>query len=263
MSGSDRSVPAQAVVADGWAELRSATAARIALGRAGASLPTQAVLDFELAHARACDAVHAALDVAALCALLQGDGWETLEVTSRADGRAAYLARPDWGRRLHADSAAALARKLPPQAPDVVVVASDGLSPVAVQNHAAPLLRALRPLLQPLRIAPIVVATQARVALADEVGAILHGRIAISLIGERPGLSAPDSLGAYLTYGPRLGRTDAERNCVSNIRPGGLRFEEAAAQLAALVHGALSQQVSGVHLRLASPALEGRDRGES
>jgi ethanolamine ammonia-lyase small subunit len=251
VSGADLPEPAaaSAVTEDRWAELRSTTAARIALGRAGASLPTRAVLEFELAHARARDAVHAALDVAALCAQLRSDAWDTVEVRSSAADRNAYLARPDWGRRLHADAAAALVLVRPPEAPDVVIVASDGLSPVAAQLHVVPLLHALRPLLATLAVAPVVIATQARVALADEAGAILGARLVISLIGERPGLSAADSLGAYLTFGPRIGRSDAERNCVSNIRPGGLGFVEAAAQIAALAHAALRQQVSGVHLK--------------
>jgi ethanolamine ammonia-lyase small subunit len=242
------SSPAQPVTADGWSSLRSATAARIALGRAGASLPTREVLDFGLAHAQARDAVHAALDVSGLRAELEADGWPVLEVRSRAAERSAYLARPDWGRRLHADSAAALRLNRPGAAPDVVFVASDGLSAVAVQHQAAPLLRALRGLLGGLSCAPIVIATQARVALADEVGEILGARAAVSLIGERPGLSAADSLGLYLTYGPRLGRSDAERNCISNVRPLGLSHAAAAHQLAVLLHSALHARLSGVGL---------------
>ncbi len=237
------------VIEDSWFALRRHTAARIALGRSGASLPTREVLAFELAHAQARDAVLTALDVAALRRALEGDGWTVAEVHSRAHDQAAYLARPDWGRRLDADSLGALGA-LGISRTDVVLVVSDGLSSTAVQAHAVPLLGALRPLLpQGLAVAPIVIATRARVALADEVGELLGARIAVSLIGERPGLSSPDSLGAYITYGPRLGRNDAERNCISNIRPQGLVYGAAALQLAALIRAALRAQLSGVKLQ--------------
>jgi ethanolamine ammonia-lyase small subunit len=228
-------------------ELRQHTAARIALGRAGASLPTAEVLKFGLAHAQARDAVLTALDVPRMTSDLQSEGWETLGVASRAENRAAYLVRPDWGRRLNDESAATLASATS-HAFDLVFVVSDGLSSIAVQRHAVPLLRALRPLLEGLHCAPIIVATQARVALADEVGELLGAKLAISLIGERPGLSSPDSLGAYLTFAPRVGRSDAERNCISNIRPQGLGHAEAALQIAALTKAALRMRVSGVEL---------------
>ncbi|MDR3416000.1 MAG: ethanolamine ammonia-lyase subunit EutC [Nevskia sp.] len=246
----DPTAPAAAVgvSVDSWGALRRHTAARIALGRSGASLPTRAALEFELAHAQARDAVLTPLDAGALCAALEADGWTTLRVHSRAPDRAAYLARPDWGRRLDADSATALVAPADP--PDLVLVLSDGLSAVALQRHAPPLLRALRPLLPAgLRLGPLVVATQARVALADEVAERLGARVAVSVIGERPGLSSPDSLGLYLTYEPRVGRHDAERNCISNIRPQGLACEAAAQQLAALLQAALNLRCSGVALR--------------
>jgi ethanolamine ammonia-lyase small subunit len=233
---------------DPWLELRERTAARIALGRTGGSLPTREVLAFDLAHARARDAVHAALDADKLAAGLGDLGWTVLRVRSRAENRAAYLARPDWGRRLDADSAALLTAQAP--SADVVFVLSDGLSAEAVKRHAPPLLAALKPSLDGLRLAPLLIATQARVALADEAGELLSARLAVSLIGERPGLSAADSLGAYLTYGPRMGRSDAERNCISNIRPAGLGYEAAAAQMAAQMRAALAQQLSGVALKL-------------
>jgi ethanolamine ammonia-lyase small subunit len=234
--------------------LRRLTPARIALGRSGSSQPTRAVLEFELAHAQARDAVLAPLDTAALRQQLEADGWPTLEVCSRAADRTAYLARPDWGRRLSEASAASLCALDPPGA-DLALVVSDGLSSVAVARHAANLLRALRPLLSAAtRIAPIVVATQARVALSDEIGACLKARVAVSIIGERPGLSSPDSLGLYLTYAPQPGRNDAERNCISNIRPPqGLAYTEAAQLLAALLHAALDQRCSGIALRPAPP----------
>ena len=243
---------------DPWQSLRQYTAARIALGRSGSSLPTREVLDFGLAHAQARDAVHLPLDVAALQSQLQADGWDVITLTSRATDRAAYLAHPDWGRRLHDDALPLLDAARSAAAPridaddvafDVAFVISDGLSSTAVQCHAAPLLQALRPLMADLRIAPIVIATQARVALSDEVGQRLQARIAVSLIGERPGLSSPDSLGAYLTYAPRIGNTDEVRNCISNIRPQGLVLTQAAQQIAALLRAALQAQRSGVALR--------------
>ncbi len=182
------------------------------------------------------------------------DGWTTLEVASAATTRAAYLARPDWGRKLDDASRAKLAG-FPRDRRDLVFVLSDGLSALALQKHAVPLLRALKPMLADLRIAPIVIATQARVALADEVGQWLGARIAASLIGERPGLSTPDSLGVYVTAGPRVGRSDAERYCVSNIHDAGLSYEAAATQMAALIRAAQISGISGVGLakRLAAP----------
>jgi len=248
----------QLVSRDPWQSLRQFTSARIALGRSGSSLSTRDLLDFGLAHAQARDAVHLPLDVATLQSQLQADGWDVIALGSRAADRAAYLARPDWGRRLREDArplldaarAAASARvDADGSTFDLVFVVSDGLSSTAVQRHAAPLLQLLRPLRDGLRVAPIVVATQARVALSDEVGQCLQARIAISLIGERPGLSSPGSLGAYLTYAPRVGNTDEARNCISNIRPQGLVLAEAAQQIAALLRAALHAQRSGVALR--------------
>jgi ethanolamine ammonia-lyase small subunit len=243
---------ANAIVSDSWGELRRHTAARLALGRAGASLPTCAVLAFDLAHAQARDAVHLPLDVEALLAALAAGNGLPLLVHSRAHERSAYLARPDWGRRLDAESAAMLAAAKTSAKADIAIMIGDGLSSTAVQTHAAPLLRALRPLLHGLKLAPLVVATQARVALADEVGELFSARLAICLIGERPGLSAADSLGAYLTYAPKVGRNDGERNCISNIRPAGLALEHAAREIAALACAALNRQVSGVALRFDS-----------
>lgn len=241
--------PARGVRSDPWQELRAHTAARIALGRSGSSLPTQAVLAFDLAHAQARDAVLTPLDVTALQQQLQSDGWPVMHVHSRAATRAAYLARPDWGRRLQPESAAALQAQAGGGRCDLAFVVSDGLSSTAVQNHVAAFLRTVRPALTGLRLAPIVIASQARVALADEVGALLGARIAVSLIGERPGLSSPDSLGLYLTYAPQLGRNDGERNCISNIRPAGLDFATAAQQFAALLQAAQHSACSGVALR--------------
>ncbi|WP_414896404.1 ethanolamine ammonia-lyase subunit EutC [Roseateles sp.] len=234
---------------DPWAALRRHTPARIGIGRAGTSMPTRELLDFNAAHAQARDAVLRPLDVAALGADLSGAGWAWLSVQSRAAGRDIYLRRPDLGRRLDEPSLERL-RALPQEAFDLVVVLGDGLSAVATQTHALPLLNQLKQAFGgQLRIGPLLIATQARVALGDEIGAVLGARAVLVLLGERPGLSSPDSLGAYLTFGPALGRSDAERNCVSNIRPAGLVPELAAQRLAWLLREALRRRVSGVALK--------------
>ena len=234
---------------DPWAALRAHTPARIALGRTGASLPTAEVLRFAAAHARARDAVHQALDTDALAAALQADGWAVHHLASAAPDRATYLRRPDLGRRLAPPSATALqALALPP--PDLALVLSDGLCATAAQQHGLELLGHLRTALAgALSLSPVLLATQARVALGDEVGELLAARAVLVLLGERPGLSSPDSLGAYLTFAPRLGRSDAERNCVSNIRPAGLAPERAATRLAWLVREALRLRLTGVALK--------------
>lgn len=242
---------------DPWATLRRHTPARIALGRSGAALPTHELLRFAAAHAQARDAVHVPLDGPALAAALAAQGWPSGLVASRAPTREAYLRRPDWGRRLDEASVARLQALAATQAAgwDLAIVAADGLSATAVQRHAPPLLAALQarwaatPEHPALRLAPLTIATQARVALGDEVGALLGARAVLVLIGERPGLSAPDSLGAYLTHAPRLGRSDAERNCVSNIRPGGLPLAAAAHRIGWLVHEALRRRLSGTALK--------------
>jgi ethanolamine ammonia-lyase small subunit len=263
---SDRSIDQRKPISndgDAWLALRRFTAARIALGRSGASLPTHALLAFGVAHAQARDAVRAPLDVAALAAELTAQGHVALTVTSRATDRAAYLARPDWGRRLSVESRIAIEAARGGAAPDVVIVIADGLSATGVQRHAADFLAALLPLLDDLAIAPLVIATQARVALADEVGEVLGAGIAISLIGERPGLSSADSLGAYLTCGPKIGRVDAERNCISNIRPDGLPLSEAAGQTEALIRAVRHAGQSGVALRFDGASLLPSGRDES
>jgi ethanolamine ammonia-lyase small subunit len=234
---------------DPWADLRRHTPARIGLGRSGVALPTAELLRFAAAHAQARDAVHVALDVATLETQLHGDGWRCVTVSSRATGRDEYLRRPDLGRRLAPADAERL-RKLAAGEMDLALVLGDGLSALAVQRHAPPLLTALRAALgNRLTPAPLVIAAQARVALADEIGALLNARVALVLLGERPGLSSPDSLGAYLTHAPAVGRTDAERNCVSNIRPEGLPPDRAAERIAWLVREALRRRVSGVALK--------------
>jgi ethanolamine ammonia-lyase small subunit len=235
---------------DPWLRLATLTPARIALGRVGPALPTRQVLELALAHARARDAVHAVLPRARIAAALRDLGLAALEVTSAAASREVYLRRPDLGRRLASESRTALATGTG-EAADVALVVADGLSAAAVEAHAVPTVAALRPHLDRagLTLAPVVIASQARVALGDEIGELLRARVALMLIGERPGLSAPDSLGAYLTYAPRPGRTDAERNCVSNIRAGGLGYEDAARKLAWLLSEALRGGFSGVALK--------------
>jgi ethanolamine ammonia-lyase small subunit len=231
---------------DAWDVLRSATRARVALGRAGDALPTSRELEFRAAHAAARDAVHAPLDPAVLRAAL-GD---LVEVRSAAADRATYLQRPDLGRRL------AEGTSLEPVHADLAVVVADGLSPRAVHEHAAGVVAALAERVSGWSLAPVVLAHQARVALGDEIGAALGARAVVVLIGERPGLSAADSLGAYLTWDPRPGRGDAERNCVSNIRPPhGLGYAQAADTIAALLTAARELGASGVALKDEGPAL--------
>jgi ethanolamine ammonia-lyase small subunit len=230
--------------------LRELTPARVGLGRAGASLPTEALLAFTLDHARARDAVHAAFDASRLMTELAGLGLNALEVSSQAPDRRDYLRRPDLGRMLDAGSRRLLAgRSGDPCA--LAVVIGDGLSPAAVNVHAVELVRNLAARLAEagIEIGIVVVASGARVALGDEIGAALGARMVVMLIGERPGLSAPDSLGAYLTFGPRIGLTDAERNCISNIHGAGLSYDEAAFKIAWLVREGLARQLTGVALK--------------
>lgn len=240
---------------DHWRWLRTYTAARIALGRAGNALPTAHVLSFALAHSQARDAIFAELKVDALEAECEQMGLTTLAVRSRANDRRTYLLRPDLGRRLAADSATRLSTASAPRS-DLVFVVSDGRSATAVQRHALPLLREARALLSDFTIGPVVIATQARVALSDEVGALLGARIAVSLIGERPGLSSPDSLGLYVTYHPQVGNADDARNCISNIRPAALDYASAARELARLLQAVHFNRRSGVGLPLDMAALK-------
>ena len=273
-----------AVTPNPWQALRALTDARIALGRAGVSQPTAPQLAFQAAHAQARDAVHLPLDTTALAGELSARlGVSTQALHSAAADRLTYLQRPDLGRRLDAPSAQALdalhpqPRPTPPSgdapaAPDgrhrdLVLCVADGLSALAVQRQTLPLLQALLPRLvdlglwpaDPRHAAPVALVRQGRVAVGDEVGERLSARLVLVLIGERPGLSSPDSLGAYLTWMPRVGLTDASRNCVSNIRPAGLPPEAAAQRLAWLLAQAFQRRLSGVALKdesapvLASP----------
>jgi ethanolamine ammonia-lyase small subunit len=229
-------------------DLRHLTPARVGLGRAGASLPTSALLEFALDHARARDAVHTGLDISAIVAGLDALGLRALQVSSRAQGRKAYLRRPDLGRQLDPVSRDLLASQNCGPC-ELAIVIADGLSPSAVNAHAVELVRVLIPRLGTIKLGAIVVAAGARVALGDEIGALLGARMMAMLIGERPGLSVPHSLGAYLTFAPQAGRTDAMRNCISNIHSSGLSYDEAAFKIAWLIREGLARQVTGVALK--------------
>lgn len=220
--------------------LRTLTPARVGLGRAGPSQPTRSLLDFGLAHARARDAVHGVLpeDFAA--------GLDGIEVRSGAGDRPTYLRRPDLGRRLEAADRRRLGEVVPG---NLAIVLADGLSARAAVEHGPPLVEALRRRLTAWPLAPLVVARQARVALGDEIGEVMGARAVVMLIGERPGLTAPASLGAYVTWAPRVGRMDSERNCISNIRePDGLPFHHAAERIAAVLEAAATAGCTGVAL---------------
>ncbi len=225
--------------------LRTYTPARIGLARTGVSLATRPLLDFQLAHARARDAVHAAIDVRMLCDELRRNALPPLALESKAKDRATYLRRPDLGRTLSADSAALLT----PGEYDVVFVIADGLSALAVERHALQLLKAVLPLIAGWRLAPVCVVEQGRVAIGDAIGEALQAPLAVVLIGERPGLSSPDSLGVYITWAPRQGRKDSERNCISNIREEGLNYAAAAGRLHFYMQESSRLHMSGLGLK--------------
>jgi ethanolamine ammonia-lyase small subunit len=222
------------------ADLKQFTPARVGLGSSGHSLPTAELLRFQLDHARARDAVHYALNAADL-------GLPHVLLESAAHERSSYLRRPDLGRMLSAESRA----QLEPGSYDAAIVIADGLSALAVQRHATPLLQELQPLLaqEEWRMAPLTVVLQGRVAIGDEIGELLGARMVVVVIGERPGLTSPDSLGVYLTWDPRVGRSDAERNCISNIRPEGLSYGSAATRLHFLMREARARKLTGVMLK--------------
>lgn len=265
-----------AIVQNPWAPLRRFTAARIALGRAGVSQPTAPHLAFQLAHAQARDAVHLALDAQALHGALATLGHGCLHLHSAAPDRHAYLQRPDLGRRLDVPSREALlAHRAGTEAAsdeartdaaqgqerryDVAFVVADGLSALAIGSHALPFLQALLPRLdsEGWRIAPLSVVEQGRVAVADEVGELLGARLVVILIGERPGLSSPESMGLYMTWMPRVGLSDADRNCISNVRPAGLGYAEAAHRLRWLMTEARRRGMTGVALKDETQVLVG------
>ncbi len=235
---------------DEWASLKEFTAARIALGRTGTAEPLQSLLAFRLAHANARDAVYAVLDQAMLLQELQTLQQAAFTLTTRAASRSEYLQYPDRGRRLHARSTAQL-HEFGSTGYDVCLVLADGLSATAINNHAISVLKLLRPLFDNARlsVAPVCIVQEGRVAIGDECGYLLQAKLVVVLIGERPGLSSPDSLGAYLTYRPAPGLTDESRNCISNIRPEGLRYQAAAEKIFFLINESLRLQLSGIGLK--------------
>ncbi|GGC70987.1 ethanolamine ammonia-lyase subunit EutC [Undibacterium terreum] len=251
---SDKKAP---VTRNPWDSLRRFTAARIALGRAGISLPSATQLDFQLAHAKARDAVHLALDIPSLQRDINASinsNSPCLVLHSAAADRGVYLQRPDLGRMLDSASRKILENAKSVSADrryDVAFVIADGLSALAIAQHAAPLLHTVweRMAKENWSIAPVCIVQQGRVAIGDEVGELLGARMVVVLIGERPGLSSPDSMGLYLTWAPRNGLTDASRNCISNVRPEGLRYEDAADKLFYLMSQSFARQLSGVELK--------------
>lgn len=242
--------PEGGVLNDPWERLRQYTDARIAIGRSGASLPTREVLNFALAHARARDAVHTPLDVESVEQGLQALRLETIRVKSRATDRTEYLTRPDFGRRLLAEDAARLSA-LKAESCDIALVVADGLSSTAIGENAVAFIAALLPELKKsgFSVGPVAIVENGRVAIADEIAERLKARLVVMAIGERPGLSAVDSLGAYITFAPKLGRSDAERNCISNIRRAGLKPPVAAGKAAWLIREAMRRGLTGVNLK--------------
>ncbi len=238
------------------ARLRALTPARVGLGRTGVSLATRDLLDFQRCHALARDAVHARLDAASLARTLGAiAGGSVYRLHSAAADRAAYLQRPDHGRHLDDAGRELLARRAQTGA-ELAIVAADGLSALAVERHAAPLIEELLAHLDGWKLGPLCVVEQGRVAIGDEIGELLGAQAVLMLIGERPGLSSPDSLGAYITWQPQPGRTDAERNCISNIRTEGLGYAQAAAQIAAILNAARRQRITGVALQVDARVME-------
>jgi ethanolamine ammonia-lyase small subunit len=236
-----------------WLELRRLTPARIALGRTGTSIPTGAQLDFQFAHAQARDAVHLPFDHIGLSSQLAERGRDSLLLHSAAVDRHSYLQRPDLGRRLSDESAQALRdyAEANPGGVDLAVVVADGLSALAVHKHTLPFLTRMEEQThaEGWSLSPVILVEQGRVAVADEIGQLLGAKMVVILIGERPGLSSPDSLGLYFTYNPKVGLTDAYRNCISNVRLEGLSYGMAAHRLLYLMREACRRQLSGVNLK--------------
>ncbi|WP_119740861.1 ethanolamine ammonia-lyase subunit EutC [Pseudomonas sp. Larv2_ips] len=236
-----------------WLELRRLTPARIALGRTGTSIPTSAQLDFQFAHAQARDAVHLPFDHEGLSSQMAERGRESLLLHSAAVDRHMYLQRPDLGRRLSDESAQSLRdyAAANPGGVDLAVVVADGLSALAVHKHTLPFLTRMEEQThaEGWSLSPVILVEQGRVAVADEIGQLLGAKMVVILIGERPGLSSPDSLGLYFTYNPKVGLTDAYRNCISNVRLEGLSYGMAAHRLLYLMKEACRRQLSGVNLK--------------
>ncbi|MBD1590040.1 ethanolamine ammonia-lyase subunit EutC [Pseudomonas typographi] len=251
---------------DPWQALRRLTPARIALGRAGTSLPTRAQLDFQYAHAQARDAVHLPLDTAKVGQALCAHGLEVFDLHSAAADRHSYLQRPDLGRKLDGASAERLDQWAVrhPQGYDLAVVIADGLSSLAIERHAPAMVERIcaQSAAEGWRLAPISLVQQGRVALADEVGQRLKAQMVVMLIGERPGLSSPDSLGLYFTYAPRVGLTDAARNCISNVRLEGMSYAMASHTLLYLMREAWQRKLSGVNLKDEAhvPVIDGQGK---
>ena len=242
------------VTADPWDNLKRLTAARVALGRAGTSLPTSAHLEFQLAHAGARDAVHSGLDADRLADQIRDKGLSCFVGNSAAVGREEYLQRPDLGRKLDEATKKSLSDWHQEEgAPefDLSIVIADGLSARAVRDHSLPMLANLITLAEKesWSLSPVVIIRQGRVAIGDEIGSQLAARMVVLMIGERPGLSSPDSLGVYFTFEPKPGLRDDSRNCISNIRPEGLSHALASHKLAGLLRGANERRLSGVQLK--------------
>ncbi len=259
-------MPANPPPSDPLLALRALTSARIALGRSGTSLPTAAQLDFQYAHAQARDAVHLAFDHPALSAQLAARGRASLLLHSAANDRHSYLQRPDLGRRLDSDSAQLLRNysQANPGGVDLAIVIADGLSALAVHRHSLAFLQHLeeQSAAEGWSLSPVILVEQGRVAVADEIGELLGAQMVLILIGERPGLSSPDSLGLYFTYAPKVGLSDAHRNCISNVRLAGLSYAMAAHRLLYLMREACRRQLSGVNLKdetAAPPLLQAND----
>jgi len=254
MGKDDRTV----VAANPWSGLKQYTQARIALGRAGTSLPTAPHLEFQLAHARARNAVHHELDFEALESALAASGQQVIRLQSAAEGRPDYLQRPDKGRRLSEASRTELSKHTwSAQGYDVAFVIGDGLSATAIDENAVAFLNVMLPILKEAgwSVAPLATVKGARVAVGDEIGEAMGAKMVVVLIGERPGLSSPDSMGIYLTYGPRRGLTDEARNCISNVRKDGLKYDGAAHKLLFLMNEARRRGLSGVNLKDEAEAL--------
>ncbi|THU05127.1 ethanolamine ammonia-lyase subunit EutC [Lampropedia puyangensis] len=249
-------LPESALVSNPWEALRQFTAARIALGRVGTSLPTAPHLQFQLAHARARNAVHRPADLTGIQEQLQQCGLDTTVVHSAASTRAIYLQRPDQGRRLDEAARQQLGQMAMKAAPDVVFVIGDGLSSLAIEKNAVPFVKEMLPRLREAgwQVGPTTLVRHARVAVGDEVAELLRAKLVVMLIGERPGLSSPDSMGIYMTWAPHVGLTDAARNCISNVRQEGLSYAGAAHKLLYLMEQARQRERSGVSLKDESDA---------
>jgi len=253
----EKSSKQNSFIPDAWESLKAFTNARIALGRAGVAPPLKEILDFRMCHAHARDAVYSVLNIDELTGALQQFQIPVITVNSKASDRAVYLQRPDLGRKLNNASASNLKNVREDSfgetshSADVAIIIADGLSATAINEHAVHVVKKLIPLLKQsvLTLTPLVIAEQARVAIADEIGSILQAKLSVILIGERPGLSSPDSMGAYITYQPVPGKTDESRNCISNIRPQGLEYALAATKIAKLIKTSLQLKLSGISLK--------------